>query len=172
MKSFGPEPQVIFKGSELKRRDFVTGAACLLAQYLIAPSLGLASQLTSNAPGRNSSAFDARNPESVYAALGIPAPEESRNILISAPDVAENGANVPIEVMVKLPLVERILIIGEHNLFPLLADASFNRQLEPWFETRVKLAETSRLRVIVQSDGKLYTASRAVKVIIGGCLPG
>ena len=62
-------------------------------------------------------------------------------IQIIAPDVAENGASVPVEIRLQLPQVERVLLIGERNLFPLLADASFAPGLEPWFEARVKLAQ-------------------------------
>lgn len=148
------------------RRQFIAVAGtALLAQYLGLPR-------TAWAAGRNQDAFNARSPQSVYHALGLPQPEESQAIIIDAPDVAENGANVPIEVSVNLPSVERALIIAERNLFPLLADISFSGRSEPWIEAKVKLAESSRVRVIAQANGKLYTASRQVRVIVGGCLPG
>ena len=111
-------------------------------------------------------------PASVYAALGLKPPRDSDAIRIVAPDVAENGASVPVEIQTDLPQVERILLIGERNLFPLLADASFNPRLQPWFEARIKLAETSKLHVLVQANGQLYSNSRTVRVILGGCLPG
>ena len=148
------------------RREFLALAgAALLARFLGNPGLAWASE-------RDVNAFNARNPESVYAALELSAPVESAEIVIQAPDVAENGAQVPVEVTVRLPRVQRILLIGERNLFPLLADIRFSERSQPWFEAKVKLAESSRIRVIAQADGRLYTASRPVKVIVGGCLPG
>ncbi len=151
----------------MQRRQFLGGSLALLSAYL-APS-----GVWANTPeSRNINAFNSRSPASVYVALGIKPPRDSDAIRIIAPDVAENGASVPVEIQTDLPQVERILLIGERNLFPLLADASFNPKLKPWFEARVKLAETSKLRAIVQANGQLYSSSKSVRVIVGGCLPG
>lgn len=148
------------------RRQFLSLAGiAVLARFLGKPGEAWAAE-------RNFNAFNARSPASVYAALGLAVPQESRDILIDVPDVAENGANVPVEVTVRLPNVQRVLLIGERNLFPLLADVSFSARSEPWFEAKVKLAETSQVRVIVQAGDKLYTAARTVKVIVGGCIAG
>lgn len=121
---------------------------------------------------RNTNAFNGRSVESALGALDLPAAEESALIDIDAPDVAENGANVPIEVTVRVPGVERVLVVGERNVFPLLADIRFGPGVLPWFELKVKLAETSHVRVFALADGRLYTTSRQVRVIVGGCLPG
>lgn len=148
------------------RRGFLALAAtALLARFLGNPGVAWASD-------RNVNAFSAHSPESVYSALGLPAPAESASIVIQVPDVAENGAQVPVEVSVHLPRVQRILLIGERNLFPLLADIRLSERSQPWFEARVKLAESSRIRVVAEADGRLFTASRSVRVIVGGCLPG
>ena len=148
------------------RREFLALAgAALLARVLGNPGGAWASE-------RNVNAFNARSPESVYAALGLSAPVDSAEIVIQVPDVAENGAPVPVEVSVRLPRVQRILLIGERNLFPLLADIRLSERSQPWFEAKVKLAESSRIRVIAQADGRLFTAARSVRVIVGGCLPG
>jgi sulfur-oxidizing protein SoxY len=123
--------------------------------------------------GRSTNAFNARSPDSVLGALGLPRKVvDSTDILIEAPDVAENGANVPVEVTVNLPKVERVLLLGEKNIYPLLADVRFQPRVKPWFEVKVKLGETSKLLVLAQADGTLYSASRSVRVIVGGCLPG
>lgn len=121
---------------------------------------------------RNVNAFNGRSVESALGALDLPATEDSALIDIDAPDVAENGANVPIEVTVRIPGVERVLVLGERNVFPLLADTRFGPGVVPWFELKVKLGETSHVRVFALADGRLYTASRKVRVIVGGCLPG
>lgn len=121
---------------------------------------------------RSTNAFNARSLDSVLRGLGLPKPVKSSAIEIVAPDVAENGANVPVEVTVNLPGVERVLLIGEKNVFPLLADLRFGPRARPWFEVKVKLGETSNLLVLAEADGKLHSASRSVRVIVGGCLPG
>ncbi len=117
-------------------------------------------------------AFNGRSVESALGALDLPAAEDSALIDIDAPDVAENGANVLIEITVRIPSVERVLVLGERNVFPLLADTRFGPGVVPWFELKVKLGETSHVRVFALADGRLYTASRKVRVIVGGCLPG
>lgn len=151
----------------MQRRQFLAGGLALLSAYL-APGGAWANSPAS----RNINAFNSRSPASVYAALGLKPPRDSDAIRIVAPDVAENGASVPVEIQTDLPQVERILLIGERNLFPLLADASFNPRFKPWFEARVKLAETSKLRAIILANGQLYSSSKTVRVIVGGCLPG
>jgi sulfur-oxidizing protein SoxY len=150
----------------IERREFMAFAgAALLTRFLGNPGVAWSAE-------RNANAFNARNPESVYAALGLEPPAETGSIVIVAPDVAENGAQVPVEVNVRLARVQRILLIGERNPYPLLADISLSERSAPWFEAKVKLAESSRIRVIAQADGRLHSASRPVKVIVGGCLAG
>lgn len=121
---------------------------------------------------RSTNAFNARSAKSALGALGLRRPIATSAIDIVAPDVAENGANVPVDVTVRLPKVERVLLISEKNVFPLLADLRFSPRVKPWFEIKVKMAGTSNLVVLAQANGKLYTASRRVRVIVGGCLPG
>ena len=148
------------------RRDFlVLATAATLARLLAHADLARARE-------GDGHAFSAGSPASVYAALGLSAPLESAAIVIQAPDVAENGAQVPLEVTVNLPRVQRILLIGEGNRFPLLADIRLGERSQPWLEAKVKLAESSRIRVIAEADGRLLTATRDVRVIVGGCLPG
>jgi len=95
--------------------------------------------------------------------------KKSDEITIEAPEIAENGAVVPIEVTANLPKVESITIIGEENPKPLIAQFNFAENAYGWVKTRIKLAETSNVIAIVKADGKLYKARRLVKVTIGGC---
>jgi sulfur-oxidizing protein SoxY len=158
-----------------RTRREASGGALLaaLAAVMGRPALAAPASLS-----RNDDAFNARSLEAAMKALGLPEPIDSDKIVIDAPDVAENGANVPVEVTAKLFKATRILVIGEKNIFPLLADVSLTAagettsRVEPWIELKVKLAETSRLRVLVEADGMLYHAARSVRVIVGGCLPG
>lgn len=154
-------------GLLIDRRQMVAAGFGVLAACLARPALAvLGSEL------RNSRAFNARGLASVFNALDLPAPEPSAAIRIDAPDIAENGANVPVEIAVDLPGVERILVIGERNLFPLLADVGISPRATPWVELRVKLADSSPLLVLAHASGKVYSARRSVRVIVGGCLPG
>jgi sulfur-oxidizing protein SoxY len=93
------------------------------------------------------------------------------NVTIKAPDIAENGAVVPIEVMANLKRVESIAIFGEENPKPLVAQFNFPDpdNAVGWVKTRIKLARTSKVFAVVKADGKLYKAEREVKVTIGGC---
>lgn len=146
----------------IERRRFLAAMAFgALAAALARPSHALL-----RAP------FNARSLDSVLRSLELPPAKPSKEIVIEAPDVAENGANVPIEITANLPGLTRLLVIGERNLFPLLADASFTERSKPWLELKVKLAETANVKVLALADGVLYSAQRQVKVIVGGCLPG
>ena len=157
---------LLLRANKMERRHFLqlTGGAALAAV--------LAPMMEALGADRIVNAFNARSTESVYAALGIKEPRETKEIKIDVPDVAENGANVPVEITVNLPNLQRILVIAEKNFFPLIADISFTSQSDPWAEIKIKLAETSRVRVIAEAGNKLYMASRHVRVIVGGCLPG
>lgn len=158
----------------LTRRE--AGAGSALAA--LAALLGAPARAAPATRMRNDEAFNARSLEAAIKALRLPEPVETDKIVIDAPDVAENGANVPVEVTAKLFKATRILVIGEKNIFPLLADVSLTpsgeaqASVEPWIELKIKLAETSRVRALVEADGALYHAARSVRVIVGGCLPG
>jgi len=93
----------------------------------------------------------------------------SGDISIKAPDIAENGAVVPISVTTKLGDVESISIIAEKNPSPLAAAFGLSKQAEGFVSTRIKMGKTSNVVAVVKSGGKLYSASKEVKVTIGGC---
>ena len=96
---------------------------------------------------------------------------DGRKVSIKAPDIAENGAVVSIEVMANLDRVESIAIFGEENPKPLVAQFNFPDpdNAVGWVKARIKLAKTSKVFAVVKADGKLYKAEREVKVTIGGC---
>jgi len=83
------------------------------------------------------------------------------------PDIAENGKVVPIEIIADFPNVESITILSEKNPRPLVAQ--FNFKVRGWVKTRIKMAGTGNVTVVVKADNKLYKTSRQVKVTIGGC---
>lgn len=116
-------------------------------------------------------AFEAKKlDEAVSALLGAATPEESAAIEIKAPDIAENGAVVPITVSTSLPGVESISLLVAENATPLAARFELAPTADPTVSTRIKMGKTSEVVAVVRAEGgKLYSARKGVKVTIGGC---
>lgn len=104
--------------------------------------------------------------ESIYGGFDL---VESTKVNLKAPEIAENGAIVPINVKANLKNVESIMIFVEHNPQPLASGYKLTSKSEPKIGTRIKMGKTSKIIAAVKSDGKIYTASKEVKVTIGGC---
>lgn len=97
-------------------------------------------------------------------------PAESDNIHIKAPEIAENGAVVPITVDASIPDVTSISIIVDNNPSPLTSSFDINPQLEAYVATRVKMAKSSNIIALISTkNNKFFTASKSIKVTIGGC---
>lgn len=116
----------------------------------------------------NSAGFTATKPADALAAIGATGATESKDIQVKAPDIAENGAVVPVEVSTTLPNIESIAILGEKNANPLVAQYALT-DFDGFLSTRMKLGQTANVRVIVKAGGKIYTAAKEVKVTVGGC---
>lgn len=119
----------------------------------------------------NKTAFEAKA-KAVAEALkhiGAAGAAESADILIKAPDVAENGAVIPIEVTSRIAGAESIALLAEKNPFPLMAYIDLANGAEGYINTRFKMGQTSVVKVVVKAGGKSYIASREIKVTIGGC---
>jgi sulfur-oxidizing protein SoxY len=150
---------------KLKRRQFIrmaTGAAALAA-------LGPHAARQAAAAEWNKAGFQAKAVDEALQSIGASGAVPSKDILIKAPDIAENGAVVPIEVTSKIPNTQSISIVADKNPFPLVASFEFANGAEGYASTRVKMGGTTDVRAIVKADGKYYTAAREVKVTIGGC---
>ena len=93
----------------------------------------------------------------------------SADIKIKAPDIAENGAVVPVSVSTTMGNVASIAVIAEKNGTPLASNFKLGANAIPNVSTRIKMGKTSDVVAIVKADGKLYSASKNVKVTIGGC---
>lgn len=117
----------------------------------------------------NASAFEATNLDEAFSKSGVKAPTESEDILIRAPDIAENGAAVPVEITSKLPETRSITLYSEKNPQPMIGTFEFGEGVEPYVSTRVKLGDTSNLYAVVRAGGRDYMASKEIKVTIGGC---
>lgn len=117
----------------------------------------------------NKTAFEAKGVQDAIKALGATSLAESKDVTIQGPDIAENGAVVPVEVTSKIPGTTSIMIFVDKNQNPLIADFELSNGAEPYVSTRIKMANTSFVRVAVKAGGKAYTAGKEVKVTIGGC---
>ncbi|MEO8281586.1 MAG: thiosulfate oxidation carrier protein SoxY, partial [Ideonella sp.] len=118
----------------------------------------------------NSAAFDAKNIADLMKALGSSAPTESKDVMITAPDIAENGAVVPVGAATTLPGVKRLLILVEKNPAVLSAMFDVSDAVDPDFSTRVKMGQSSNVyAVAMMADGKALFANKEVKVTLGGC---
>lgn len=101
-----------------------------------------------------------------YGALPI---EESAAIQIKAPEIAENGAFVPVSVSTTIPGVTNISIFSEANFLPMVASIDVMPRMRPDVSLRIRMAKTANMVVIAQAGNKLYKTTREVKVTIGGC---
>ena len=117
----------------------------------------------------NQSGFEAKTLAEALKSIGATGAAASSDILIKAPDLAENGARVQIEVLSKIPGTQTITIVAEKNPFPLVATFEFDNGAEAFVSTYIKMGESANVRAVVNAGGKIYTAAKEVKVTIGGC---
>jgi sulfur-oxidizing protein SoxY len=118
----------------------------------------------------NKAAFDTKTMDETMKALGGTAPAQSKDItFFSTPDIAENGAVVPVGVTSAIPKTESIAILVEKNPNMLTAMFDLPAGTEPSISTRVKMGQSSNVYALVKADGKYYVASKEIKVTLGGC---
>jgi sulfur-oxidizing protein SoxY len=134
-----------------------------------AAAAGLLTSGQALAATRNKGAFESKAVADALKNLGATGLIESKDILITAPDIAENGAVVPVAVTSKIPNTQSISIIAEKNPFPLTSTFEVANGGEGYVSTRLKMGQTSNVRAVVKADGKFYTAVKEVKITIGGC---
>jgi sulfur-oxidizing protein SoxY len=114
-------------------------------------------------------AFETKSVADTIKALGGSGATASKDITITAPDIAENGAVVPVAVASAIPKTESIAILIEKNPNTLAASFSIPAGTEPSIGTRVKMGQTSNVYALVKADGKFYSAAKEIKVTLGGC---
>ena len=150
------------------RRSFLQGfgnaalLAGLVGAGVLKPGRALAADF-------NRAAFDSKNLTDALRLIGATGAEASRDILLKAPEIAENGAAVPIEVISQIPGTTRLSVLVDKNPFPLALQFNFAPGATPRFQAKLKMAESSRLRIVALAGGKHYTVFREVKVTVGGC---
>ncbi|HSD60989.1 MAG TPA: thiosulfate oxidation carrier protein SoxY [Burkholderiales bacterium] len=143
-----------------------TGAAGALA---VAAAAGLLKPTQVLASEWNKTGFGATTAEDALKSIGATASSNSNDILIKAPDIAENGAVVPIEITSKIPGTQSIALVADKNPFPLVATFNVENGAEGYVHVRIKMGQSSNIRAIVNAGGKTYAAVKEVKVTIGGC---
>ncbi len=118
----------------------------------------------------NAAAFEVKTMAELAKLLGGSAPAESKDVTLTAPDIAENGAVVPIGVACALPGVKKLLVLVEKNPSVLSAMFDVSDAVDANFSTRVKMGQSSNVYAVAMTgDGKLLFAQKEVKVTLGGC---
>ena len=150
------------------RRDFVksAGGLGLLGALLAA---GMLRPQDVHAEVWNSAAFDGKKLDEVIRALGGTGARESADITVIAPEIAENGAVVPIEIVSSLPQTQAIAIAIEKNPRLLAAYFEIPAGTLADIQTRVKMQETCNVYALVKAGDGFYYASKEIKITAGGC---
>lgn len=153
----------------MNRRDVLRTSGGSVAMALAA-SAGLLTVKSASAQAWNKTAFEVKSLNEVVRAMGGTSATESKDIsFVNAPDIAENGAVVPVGATSKIPKTESISILVEKNPNALSASFTIPEGTDPTISTRVKMSQTSNVYALVKADGKYFYAVKEVKVTLGGC---
>ncbi len=136
--------------------------AGLLAAGVLKPTLAYANDW-------NKAAFEAKDPDGALKAIGAQSGAAHKDLVMKAPDIAENGAVVPVDVTSNIPNPTSLSILVLKNASPLTSHFEFSNGAVADVAVRLKVGETSIIRAIAKADGKFYSAQKEVKVTVGGC---
>jgi sulfur-oxidizing protein SoxY len=150
-----------------QRREFVKAGSVL--GLMVAAGLLTAKEAQAQQAAWNKAAFEAKNLDDTVKALGGTSAAQSGDISINAPDIAENGAVVPVGVTSKIPNTQAVYILVEKNPNSLAAGFGIPAGTEANVATRIKMGQTSNVHAVVKADNKFYVATKEVKVTLGGC---
>ncbi|MDP2811913.1 MAG: thiosulfate oxidation carrier protein SoxY [Rhodocyclaceae bacterium] len=140
-----------------------TGAlAAALAAGVLKPGQALAAEW-------NKVAFESKDMASAMKGVGAATAVDHKDLVLKAPEIAENGAVVPVDVISNIPNTTSISIFVDKNPSPLSAHFDFSNGGLPDVSVRLKMGQTSTVKAVVKADGKFYSAQREVKVTSGGC---
>ncbi len=151
-----------------KRRSFIKSSA-VAGAFGVAVSAGLITPRAVMAAWPKAAFASTDTNSAIKSALGSSDTTASSDIALKAPEIAENGAVVPITVTSKIAGTESITLLISKNPTPLTATFKMGKGAQGFVSTRVKMSKTSDLVVVVKANGKLYSAKKEVKVTIGGC---
>lgn len=131
-------------------------------------ALGLITQQQAMAADSGRAAFDAKSMEEAIKSLGGSA-ATSDQVSVISPDIAENGAVVPVGASSNLPNTTEIYLLVEKNPTPLAAGFIIPAGTEASVQTRLKMGQSTNVVAVVKAGGKLFSASKETKVTLGGC---
>jgi sulfur-oxidizing protein SoxY len=157
------------RNSRLSRRVILQGAGSVALIGVGDLSFALAPALAAANDKYPDEAFKAKSEADAIKALYGKAAEASDKIKLDAPEIAENGAVVPVSVSTTLADVTSISFLVSENPVVLIASYKIPAGTVPSVANRIKMAKTSNVTVVVEAGGKLYSAAREVKVTVGGC---
>ncbi len=147
---------------QLRRRSFLQGGAALAALMAVPKALLAAAWPEKAFMSKTAS-------EAMMAAFGTDQATPSSAITLGAPEIAENGAVVPVTVETTLENVRSVSIVVDKNPRPLAISFEIPPGTLPNVACRIKMGQTSDVRAVVQTDAGLFSTSKEVKVTIGGC---
>ena len=153
-----------------ERREALRAGGAFTLLTLVAAAGWLRPGEAMAAEAWNKAAFETHSLDETMKALGGSTPAASKDIVFfSTPDIAENGAVVPIGITSNVPKTESIAILIEKNPTMLAAVFDVPPGTEPTLSTRIKMQQTSNVYALVKADGKYHVASKEIKVTLGGC---
>jgi sulfur-oxidizing protein SoxY len=155
---------------DAERREALRAGGALTLLTLLAAAGWLRPGEAFAADAWNKAAFETHSLDETMKALGGGTPAASKDIVFFAtPDIAENGAVVPIGITSQVPKTESIAILIEKNPNMLAAVFDVPPGTEPSLSTRIKMQQTSNVYALVKADGRYHVASKEIKVTLGGC---
>jgi sulfur-oxidizing protein SoxY len=157
------------RDNRLSRRVILQGVGAVALVGLGSLSFGVASAFAAANDKYPEDAFKAKSEADAIKALYGKAAEVSDKIKLDAPEIAENGAVVPVSVSTTLADVSSISFLVSENPVVLVASYKIPAGTVPVVANRIKMAKTSNVTVVVEAGGKVYSAAKEVKVTVGGC---
>lgn len=152
-----------------EQRRTVLKASGGLTVLGLAVSAGLIPSAAFAAEGYNDKAFQAKSLEDLMKSLGGEMPTESADITVIAPDIAENGAVVPVGAESAIKGTTEVSLLVSNNPSVMSAMFMIPEGTDAKVNTRVKMGKSSDVYALVKADGKYYFAKKEVKVTLGGC---
>ena len=152
---------------DIKRRKFLQVSAML--SFAVGAGILTAEEARAAEAQWNKELFEATDNEGVFKVLGAKDPEKSDKVKLVTPDIAENGAVVPISLSTDLENVTMMAFLIPENPNTMTGVFNIPEGTEPNIATRVKMAKTSDIYGLVKSGDKYYLAQKEVKVTLGGC---
>jgi sulfur-oxidizing protein SoxY len=153
----------------MERREFLASGSSATALALAAAS-GLTPAHAQNAPGWNKAAFDTKSLADAAKALGATsAPVESKELVLQAPEIAENGAVVRVSAQSNIANTSQISFVVDKNPYALAASFDVPAGTDANFSTNIKMGQSSNVYALAKAGDKFFYAVKEVKVTLGGC---